>query len=87
MSSLFDRRKLKAQEEFARLFNRREQLIEALVRVELKLKFVRRRLARYEKKTKGASAVDLVVTGFQEPDLLSDEIEIPGFVRQEHEPC
>jgi hypothetical protein len=72
--SLIAKRKAAAQEEFAKIFAKREAAIETLVRLETKLKGARRTLARLEKRSAAARALQ------EGPDLMSDKIEIPGFV-------
>lgn len=78
--STIAKRKAAAQEEFARIFDKRERTIEMLVRLEDKLKGARRKLARLEKAgVKAAKATALPET----PDLVSDALDIPGFLRRE----
>ena len=78
------KRKVEAQDEFARLFAKREQIIFALVRIESKLKDSRRRLARLSKAdAKARSAPDHYPGLNDSPDLTSPKHEIPGFVRKD----
>ena len=72
------KRKTAAQDEFARIFAKREAAIELLLKYETKLKHARRTLVRLEKaERKQKTAADN-----WPPDLLNDSLEIPGFVRK-----